>query len=78
MCTKNMAEPFNSYAYQIPVGEFRINDTSFGSLHSSRGAHFAMADGSGQFVSEDVELGVLLALSTRDEDEPINPAALQE
>ena len=71
-----MAEPFNSYAFRIPPGEQRINDTSFGSLHPSRGAHFAMADGSGRFISEDVELGLLLAHSTRDEGEPITPAEL--
>ncbi len=76
MCTKNMAEPMNTYAYQIPPGEPRINDTSFGSLHTSRGAHFSFADGSGQFISEDAELSVLRALATRDEGEPITPAEL--
>ncbi len=77
MCIKNMVYPLNSYKYDpVITNEYEINNTSFGSLHPSRGAHFAFADGSGQFVSEDADLGVLKALATRNGGEAITPAEL--
>jgi len=46
----------------------RFNDFYFGSEHPG-GAHFSYADGSVQFISDDTELNVLQALSTRNGDE---------
>jgi prepilin-type N-terminal cleavage/methylation domain-containing protein len=39
------------------------------------GAHFLLCDGSAHFLSENVALGVLLALCSRDGGEPIDPSA---
>ncbi|MCG8449442.1 MAG: DUF1559 domain-containing protein [Pirellulales bacterium] len=42
------------------------NDISFGSNHPG-GTHFALADGSADFVQENIHLGVLLLLASRDD-----------
>jgi prepilin-type N-terminal cleavage/methylation domain-containing protein/prepilin-type processing-associated H-X9-DG protein len=65
---KNVMHPLNT-AYRAASGQpasgYMNNDLSFGSLHPG-GAHFAMADGSVQFIREDVNLaGVLLPLASR-------------
>jgi prepilin-type processing-associated H-X9-DG protein len=44
------------------------NDMSFGSNHKG-GCHFAMCDGSVQFVREDIQLDVLKALASRKSSE---------
>jgi prepilin-type N-terminal cleavage/methylation domain-containing protein/prepilin-type processing-associated H-X9-DG protein len=44
-------------------------DSAFGSLHGG-GAHFGFADGSGRFVSENVELALLQALASRAAGDP--------
>ena len=46
MAIKNIAHPLNSYRYNPDLGLILINDTSFGSEHAARGAHFVLADGS--------------------------------
>ena len=69
---KNVAHPLNSYYWDPGSGFTDLNDTSFGSLHPSRGAHIAMADGSGHFFSEDAELRVLKALASRDQAEIVS------
>jgi prepilin-type processing-associated H-X9-DG protein len=43
--------------------KYANNDVSFGSLHG--GAHFAMCDGSVQFLKEDVPVTILKALASR-------------
>jgi len=67
MAIKNIAHPLNSYSYNPSLGLILINDTSFGSEHAGRGAHFVLADGSVQYVSEDIELDILRALATRND-----------
>ena len=51
----------------VPVEKRKIprNDLIFGSHHSG-GAHFALADSSARFVSDDIDFTVLQALATRD------------
>ncbi len=46
------------------------NDKSFGSEHPG-GAHFGMADGSGRFISESIDLDLYKALASRDAGEII-------
>ena len=72
MNLKNVAHPLNSYHWEPASGFIDLNDTSFGSLHPSRGAHIGMADGSGHFFSEDAELRVLKALASRDQAEIVS------
>jgi prepilin-type N-terminal cleavage/methylation domain-containing protein len=69
MTTKNITYPLNSYRYDRDLNFLLINDTSFGSEHTARGAHFVMADASVHFLSEDIELDVLKSLASRSENE---------
>jgi prepilin-type processing-associated H-X9-DG protein len=48
------------------------NDMSFGSNHPG-GCHFAMCDGSVQFVKQDIELAILKALASRKSAETFDP-----
>ena len=72
MSSKNIAHPLNSNRWDPDLGFLDLNYASFSSLHPSRGALFAMADGSGQFFSEDVELRTLKALASRDQAEVLS------
>jgi hypothetical protein len=65
MTIKNIAHPLNFYKYDVPLNLLAVNDTSFGSQHASRGAHFVLGDASVQFVSEDIELNTLKGLASR-------------
>jgi prepilin-type processing-associated H-X9-DG protein len=65
MVNKNVANPLNDYKFDPTLNQLNINDTSFGSVHAGRGAHFVMADGSVQFVSEDIALDTLKSLASR-------------
>ena len=49
------------------------NDLSFGSLHPG-GAHFAMCDGSVQFVSENIPIEILRALASRKSSDSVQDA----
>ena len=71
MVTKNVYYPLNSYRFDRAFNTLLINDSSFGSQHASRGAHFLLGDASVHFVSEDVELHVLKAMASRDHEEII-------
>ena len=74
--TKNVRYPINAdperFGYwgldpNAPAGadkSLKQNDFYYGSLHPG-GAHFTMADGSVQFMHEDMELTVLQHLATR-------------
>ena len=67
---KNVMWPLNT-AYRGTGSTYENNDLSFGSRHQG-GAHFAMADGSVQFVREDVDLvGVLRPMATRASEEVV-------
>jgi prepilin-type N-terminal cleavage/methylation domain-containing protein/prepilin-type processing-associated H-X9-DG protein len=48
------------------------NDMSFGSLHSG-GCHFAMCDGSVQFIREDIAMNVYKSLASRKSNEVFDP-----
>jgi prepilin-type N-terminal cleavage/methylation domain-containing protein len=65
LTTKNVAHPLNSYKFDRSLNQLAINDTSFGSEHAGRGAHFLTGDGSVHFVSEDIALNTLKALASR-------------
>jgi prepilin-type N-terminal cleavage/methylation domain-containing protein/prepilin-type processing-associated H-X9-DG protein len=54
-----------------PPFPYENNDLSFGSLHPG-GTHFAMCDGSVQFVREEITLEQLRALASRKSEEVIN------
>jgi hypothetical protein len=58
---KNVFFPMKTQPRETPA--VANNDTSFGSEHPGGGAHFAMADGSGQFIREDIELELYRALA---------------
>ncbi len=58
---RNMTNPLNALEFR----QTTRNDVSFGSEHPG-GCHFAMADGSVQFVGENVELETLMMLSSRE------------
>lgn len=53
------------------VEEVGANDASFGSFHTS-GAHFAMADGSGQNIRENIDITVLRLLACRDDGQVVS------
>lgn len=66
---KNMMHPLNTAFRTQPENGYANNDLSFGSRHQG-GTHFAMADGSVQFVREDADVvGVLRPLSSRASEE---------
>jgi hypothetical protein len=71
MTIKNVAHPLNSYKFDRELNFLSINDTSFGSDHAARGAHFLMGDGSVHFVSEDIELNLLKSLASREQGEVV-------
>jgi prepilin-type N-terminal cleavage/methylation domain-containing protein len=70
---KNVAQPINSAPY-IPTwadrpSAFALHDVSFGSKHVG-GCHILMADASGNFLQENVDLkGVLKPMASRDSEE---------
>jgi prepilin-type N-terminal cleavage/methylation domain-containing protein/prepilin-type processing-associated H-X9-DG protein len=68
--TRNLANTLNSTKYN---GSNNFNDVSFGSVHSGRGAHFAMADGSVKYLTSDISFGLYLSLASKDGDEPVSP-----
>ncbi len=64
----NLAYPINT----IEDGGILIlpNNRGFGSLHPG-GCHFAMADASARFFSENIELNILFAFASRDAEEVV-------
>jgi prepilin-type N-terminal cleavage/methylation domain-containing protein len=63
--TKNIAFPINSTWYN---GSNNFNDISMGSNHTG-GTHFLLVDGSSRFLSENIDFGVYLTLSSMDSGE---------
>ncbi len=62
---KNVAQPINSTTY-IPVINF--NDISFGSNHVG-GTQVLMGDGVTRFMSENIDMSVLLSIASRNGEE---------
>jgi prepilin-type N-terminal cleavage/methylation domain-containing protein/prepilin-type processing-associated H-X9-DG protein len=62
-CTKNIEFPMNSIGIEVLGQNQEFNDVSFGSLHPG-GCHFLFADGSTQFLRENIRLGVLKGAAT--------------
>lgn len=60
-CCRNVANAINSTAYN---GGNNANNTSFGSDHGSRGANFALGDGSVRWLGANISLGVYLSLAS--------------
>jgi prepilin-type N-terminal cleavage/methylation domain-containing protein/prepilin-type processing-associated H-X9-DG protein len=76
---KNVMSPLN-FAYRAPTPIYtnpctpcENNDLSFGSLHAG-GAHFAMCDGSVQFIREEIPIGTLRAMASRKSEEVVQDA----
>ena len=67
---RNVAFPINTFTSKAGAGNLR-NDIAFGSNHAG-GAHFAAADGSAHFLTENIEIATFKALASRDRGEPIN------
>jgi prepilin-type N-terminal cleavage/methylation domain-containing protein/prepilin-type processing-associated H-X9-DG protein len=59
---RNVAVPINTSTSARGFGP--ANDVSFGSMHPG-GAHFAFADGSSRFISENIELNTFKAIASR-------------
>ena len=76
MTIKNVAHPLNSFKYDPALNQLLINDTSFGSEHAGRGAHFLMGDGSVHFLSEDIQLDTLKSFASRNNAEVVTETAL--
>jgi prepilin-type N-terminal cleavage/methylation domain-containing protein/prepilin-type processing-associated H-X9-DG protein len=67
------ADPTNAPSQQQPCAGCDNNNMSFGSLHPG-GTHFAMCDGSVQFIRDDVTLAVLRALASRKSNDTVENA----
>jgi hypothetical protein len=65
---RNVAVPINTSTSARFLGS--PNDIAFGSLHTG-GAHFALADGSSRFISENIEIATYKALASRSVGETI-------
>lgn len=70
--TRNVAYPINS---GVRPGPYAKNNTGFGSQHPG-GTHFGLADGSVQFLNENIDIGILFALASRDAGEVIDGSEL--
>jgi prepilin-type N-terminal cleavage/methylation domain-containing protein/prepilin-type processing-associated H-X9-DG protein len=67
------ADPTNTSDKQQPCAGCDNNNMSFGSLHPG-GTHFAMCDGSVQFIRDDVTYFVLRALASRKSNDTVENA----
>jgi prepilin-type processing-associated H-X9-DG protein len=68
MSALNFAYRADTTANQPPCTPCENNDLSFGSMHAG-GAHFAMCDGSVQFIREEIPIETLRALASRKSEE---------
>ena len=69
----HILHPLNSVGYSPDLffpAPARLHEASFGSRHPG-GAHFALADSSATFVSENIELDVLKLLACRFDDQAV-------
>jgi prepilin-type N-terminal cleavage/methylation domain-containing protein/prepilin-type processing-associated H-X9-DG protein len=71
MTSKNVAHPLNSYRFDRSLNFLQLNDASFGSQHAGGGAHFAFADGSTRYLSDNIELNSLKAMASRAQEEAL-------
>jgi prepilin-type N-terminal cleavage/methylation domain-containing protein/prepilin-type processing-associated H-X9-DG protein len=71
--TKPLNPPPGDWIYDPKLGTRNIlfNELYFGSEHPG-GANFARADGSVDFIEDDIEFALLRALATRNGDEPVD------
>lgn len=69
---KNVTYPLNSLTSAVSATLSNWNDVSFGSMHAG-GAHFALADGSATFISENIALAVYQGLASRNGNELASP-----
>jgi prepilin-type N-terminal cleavage/methylation domain-containing protein/prepilin-type processing-associated H-X9-DG protein len=67
---KNIWSPINTACSRLPAAPcpYAYNDMSFGSMHPG-GCHFAMADGSVQFVREEIAIEILKSFASRKSSE---------
>jgi prepilin-type processing-associated H-X9-DG protein len=54
-----------------PCANPKRNNIGFGSEHPGGGCHFVMGDGSVHFMSENIDLTVLVALGSRAADDMV-------
>ncbi len=66
---RNVANTISSTGYN---GSNNFNDVSFGSMHPTKGAHFAFADGTVRFVTPDINFGTYLSLASKDGEETVS------
>jgi hypothetical protein len=55
----------------VPCTNPARNNVGFGSQHAGGGTHFAMGDGSVHFISENIEVLVLMAMASRSADDTV-------
>ena len=67
---KNIEHPINAIGLDDINNDREFNVVSFGSEHVG-GCHFVYADNSIRFLSENIELKIYQAMSTRDGGETI-------
>ncbi len=66
---RNVANTLSSTGYN---GSNNFNDVSFGSMHPTKGANFAFADGSVRFITPQIPLGTLLSIASKDGGETVS------
>jgi prepilin-type N-terminal cleavage/methylation domain-containing protein len=74
--SKNVMWPMHTAFREKPgqaASGYNSNDISLGSMHPG-GAHIGLADGSSRFLSDEIPLNELKALTTRANDDTQNPA----
>jgi prepilin-type processing-associated H-X9-DG protein len=64
-CCRNVANAMGS----TPYNGSNCNNTSFGSVHTTGGANFAMADASVRYITSDVSMATYLSLASRNGEE---------
>jgi prepilin-type N-terminal cleavage/methylation domain-containing protein/prepilin-type processing-associated H-X9-DG protein len=68
--SRNIANSINTTA------DVLFNDMAFGSFHDS-GTNFLMADGSVQYVAQDIAMSTYLALASRNGEEPVSISSIR-
>lgn len=67
--SRNVANTMCSTGYN---GVDNFNDVSFGSMHASKGATFAFADGTARYILPSISFGVFLGAASRNGNETFN------
>ncbi len=66
---RNVANTMSSTGYN---GSNNFNDVSFGSMHPTKGAHFAFGDGTVRFIAPSINFGTYLSLASKDGGEAVS------